>query len=138
MFQDYQICDGFNELINGAVYGVQEIWYASLYTGYWGFLLVVANNSFNDINRIGMFLTVRHLWPFGACFVFKCYRHCSSLFLRNGNGESIFLRSREVVTQEGGGCCCGLQNWSYPADQMSEIGVSWRHVDLLCRQLWCT
>ena len=46
-----------------------------------------------------MLWTVRHVWPSGACFVFNCYRHWSSLVLRNGNGTTIFLHSKEGVTQ---------------------------------------
>ena len=46
-----------------------------------------------------MLWTIRHLWLFGAHFVFNCYRHCSSLVLWNGNGTSSILHSREGTKQ---------------------------------------
>ena len=46
-----------------------------------------------------MLWTVHHLWPSGACLVFNCYLHRSSLVLRNGNGMSSFMHSREGATQ---------------------------------------
>ena len=64
-----------------------------------GFLLVDANNAFNEINRVRMIWTVRHLWPSGTIFFFKCYCNWSSLVLRNGNGTAIILHSREGVMQ---------------------------------------
>ena len=45
-----------------------------------------------------MMWTVIHLWPPGACFVFNCYCHWSSLVFRNGNGTASFLHSKEGVT----------------------------------------
>ena len=60
-----------------------------------------AKNAFNEINQVGILLTVRHLWPSGARFVFNFYRHWSSFILRNGNGTAIILHSREGVTQGG-------------------------------------
>ena len=42
---------------------------------------------------------VRHLWLSGAnCFI-KCYFHHSSLVLKNGDGKSNILHSREGVMQ---------------------------------------
>ena len=67
----------------------------------WGFLLVDANNWFNEINRVGMIWTVQYLLPSGARFVFICYRHWSLLVLRNVNGTASILHSREGVTQGG-------------------------------------
>ena len=54
---------------------------------------------FNEINQLGVLWTVRHLWPSGARFSFNCYRHWSSLVLRNWNCTASFLHSREVLTQ---------------------------------------
>ena len=86
-----QLCAGLKSRIGGAVYRVQAIWYANLFTEDWGFLLIVAKNAFNEINQIIMLWTVHHLCLSGSCFVFNCYRHWSSLVLRNRNGEDIFL-----------------------------------------------
>ena len=46
-----------------------------------------------------MLWTVRHLWPSRARFVFKCYRHLSSIVLCNVNETAIFLHSRKGVVQ---------------------------------------
>ena len=64
-----------------------------------GFLLEEPKNNFNDINHIGMFWTVCHLWLYGAPFVSNCYRHWSSLVLQNGKGADRFLYIREGVTE---------------------------------------
>ena len=64
-----------------------------------GFLLLDANNAFNEINRVRMLWTDRHLWTSVARFVFNCYCHWSSLVLWNLNGTEIILHSREVMTQ---------------------------------------
>ena len=49
-FQDDQLCDGLKARIDGAIHGVQAIWGENSTTEDWGFLLVDANNVFNDIN----------------------------------------------------------------------------------------
>ena len=45
----------------------------------WGFLLIDAHNAFNEDNRTAMLWAVRHEWPRGAQFTFKCYRHFVTL-----------------------------------------------------------
>ena len=37
--------------------------------------LVDAHNGFNELSRLAMLWTVRHLWPAGAIFAFNCYKH---------------------------------------------------------------
>ena len=69
--QDDQLCDGLKAGINGVVHGVQTIWDEYLTTEDWGFLLVDAKNTFNEINRVGMLWAVRHLWPSRAFFIFN-------------------------------------------------------------------
>ena len=97
--QDDQLCAGLQERINGAIHRVQALWDENSSTEEWVFLLVDAKNAFNDINRVGMVWTVQHLWTSRARFVFNCYRHWSSLVLRNGNGTSRFLKIVWGVTQ---------------------------------------
>ena len=92
--QDDQMCAGLKAGIDGAIYGVQDLWDKKLTTEDWGFLLVDANNAFNEINRVEMLWMVRHLWPSGACFVFNCYFHWSLLVLRNRNETDSFLHSK--------------------------------------------
>ena len=65
----------------------------------WGFLLVDARNAFNEGNRTAMLWTIRHRWPSGARFTFNCYRHWTNLVVRSDNGTSLFLHSKEGVTQ---------------------------------------
>ena len=97
--QDDQLCAKLKAIIDGAGYGAQDIWYTNLTTKYWGFILVDAINTFNEINQIIMLCTVQHVCQSRASFVFNFYYHCSSLILRNMNGTSIFMHSREVVIQ---------------------------------------
>ena len=97
-FQDDQMCAVLRSVIDGAVHGVQYIWGKTLTTDDWVFLLVNANNAFNEINLIGMLCTVRHLWTYGAQFFFNCYIHWSSLVLWNTNGAASFIHSREGAT----------------------------------------
>ena len=63
------------------------------------FYLSMQQKSFTEINRVGMLWTVHHLWPSGARFVFNCYRHWSSLVLRNRNRTASTLYSSERVMQ---------------------------------------
>ena len=46
-----------------------------------------------------MLWTVCHLWWPQSHFVYNCYRHWSSLVLKNGNGMDSFLHSSKGVTQ---------------------------------------
>ena len=64
-----------------------------------GFLLIDARNAFNEMNRTAMLWTIRREWPRGAKFIFNCYRHWSSLFIRNQDGSALCLHSKEGVTQ---------------------------------------
>ena len=70
------------------------LWDKNWSTEEWNFLLVDANNTFNENNWVGMLWTVWHLWTSGARFVFNCYCHWSLLVLRNGNGTDSILHSR--------------------------------------------
>ena len=40
-----------------------------------GTTIVDACNSFNELSRLEMMWTVRHLWPTGARFAFNFYKH---------------------------------------------------------------
>ena len=73
--QDDQLCDGIKAGIDGAIHGFQALWDKNLSTEEWRFLLVDAKNAFNDINRVRMLWTVRHLWPSRDRFVFSFYSH---------------------------------------------------------------
>ena len=66
--KDDHLCAGLKVGINRAVHGDQAIWGTKLSTEDCVFLLLDTNNSFNDINRIVMLWTVRHVWPSGYFF----------------------------------------------------------------------
>ena len=69
--QDDQLCARLKEGIDSAIHGVQALWYKNLTTEEWAVFLIDTNNTFNEINPVGMFWTIRHLWPSRACFVFN-------------------------------------------------------------------
>ena len=47
-----------------------------------------------------MLWAVRHEWPSGAQFTFKCYRHWATLVVWDtGGGSGHFLHIKEGVTQ---------------------------------------
>ena len=46
-----------------------------------GTTLVDACNGFNNLSRLEMLWTVRHIWPSGARFPLNCYRHWAQLLL---------------------------------------------------------
>ena len=68
-FQDDQLCSGLKVVIDSSIHGVQALWDENSSTEEWGFLLVDTKNALNQINRVRMLWTVRHLWPSGARFV---------------------------------------------------------------------
>ena len=109
--QEYQLYYGLNAGIDGSVHEVQAIWDTNLSTEYWGFLIVDAKNAFNKSNQTGILWSVCRLWKSGYSFIFKCYRHWSSLILRNSNWLASFLRSMVVVTRGG---ICGCLRYRHP------------------------
>ena len=40
-----------------------------------GMTLVVTHNGFNELSRLEMLWMVRHHWPAGGRFSFRCYKH---------------------------------------------------------------
>ena len=97
--QDDHRCAGPKALIDGPIHGVQALWDENMSMEEWVFLLVDRKNAFNEINRVEMLGTVRHLWPSGSYFLFNCHCQWSSLVFRNRNGTASILHSREGVTQ---------------------------------------
>ena len=51
-YQDYHLCAGLKVGIDGTFHGVQYIWDENLTTEDWLFLLIDANNAFNEINQV--------------------------------------------------------------------------------------
>jgi hypothetical protein len=95
-----QLCAGLRAGTDGAIHGVSTLWNELEESDSdSGFLLIDANNAFNEINRINMLWTIRHEWPAGARFAFNCYSHHSLLIVRNAGGTALFIFSKEGVTQ---------------------------------------
>ena len=63
------------------------------------FLLVDAENCFNNLSRYGMLWTVRHRWRKLSKFTFDCYRHEIRLVCRQPGGTDDIILSKEGVTQ---------------------------------------
>ena len=65
-----------------------------------GFLLIDADNAFNEASRINMLWTIRHEWPAGgARFASNCYPHHSLLVVRNPGDKPLTFFSKEGITQ---------------------------------------
>ena len=62
-------------------------------------LLVDADNGFNNLARMSMLWTVRHLCCKLSTFTFNCYRHEVRLVCRRPGQVALILLSREGVTQ---------------------------------------
>ena len=56
--QDEHMCAGLKAGIDGAIHRFQTLWDENLSTEEWDFLLVDAKNTFNDISRVIILLTV--------------------------------------------------------------------------------
>jgi hypothetical protein len=69
-----QLCAGREVGIKGGIHVMHLLWDKE-----WGFLLVGANNAFNEGNQMAMCWTVHHLWPSRAWFTFNCYRYWLTL-----------------------------------------------------------
>ena len=62
-------------------------------------LPVVAENGFNNQNRLAMVWTVRHVWPSMAKFTLNMYRHHVRMIVRVTGGEPHIILSKEGVVQ---------------------------------------
>ena len=71
------------------------LWQEHSQEEYWGFLLIDAQNTFNEENRTEMLWAVWHEWPSGAQFTFNCYRHWATLVVQyTGDSSGNFLHSK--------------------------------------------
>ena len=65
-----------------------------------GFLLIYAQNTSKEENRKAILSDVQHEWPSGSKFTFNCYRHWSTILVRDlEDGSGHFLNSKEGVIQ---------------------------------------
>ena len=100
-----QVEGGVESGIEGAIHASRLQWTQHLQEEEWGFLLIDAQNAFNEENRTAMLWSVRHSWPGGAQFTFTCYGHWGTFVVRNtADGSGHFLHSKEGVTQEDPPC----------------------------------
>ena len=65
----------------------------------WGFLLIDKHNMFNEENYTTTLWAVCHKWPSGTRFAFNCYRHWSTLGIREGDGTGHLINIKEGVNQ---------------------------------------
>lgn len=93
-----QLCCGLECGIEGAIKAAVELVDEYGKEESWCYLLVDAKNAFNEINRVQMLWTIRHLLPRAARFVYNCYKGMADLVVR-GEKTVEFLKSREGVTQ---------------------------------------
>ena len=93
--KDDQLCALLKALFDGVLHRVKYIYDANFTKENWEFLLVDTKNTFNEMNIIIMFCTVHHLWPSGARFILNCYRQHYLIILKNGDGTSNIIHSRE-------------------------------------------
>ena len=94
-----QLCAGLKLGCEGAVHGINALWNDLSAGERHGFLLIDADNGFNEFSRIQMLWTCRHEWPQGARFAFNLYRHQSLLLVRDPGGKPFVLFSKEGCTQ---------------------------------------
>ena len=69
--------------IEGAIHSTCLQWTQHSQEEEWGFLLVDAQNAFNEENRTAMLWDVQNEWPGGGQFIFNCYRHWAMLVVRD-------------------------------------------------------
>ena len=81
------------------IHAMSVLWQEHSQEEDWEFLLIDAQNIFNEENRKEMLWAVRHEWQSGAQFTFNFYRHWFTLVVRyTGDGSGSFLHRKEGVT----------------------------------------
>ena len=64
-----------------------------------GTKLADSYNGFNELSRLEIMWTVRHLWLAGAIFVLNFYSHWAQLLIRQTGDPLVTILIREGVTQ---------------------------------------
>ena len=65
-----------------------------------GFLLIDAQNTFNEADRTKILFIMQHLWHMVTCFTFNFYCHHKILYLKSGDcQEMVVMLGHEEVTQ---------------------------------------
>ena len=82
------------------IHAMSLLWVQHSQEEYWWFILIDAQNAFNEDNRNAMIWSVWHEWPCCKQFTFNYYRHWATLVVRDSeDGSGKFLHSKERVTQ---------------------------------------
>ena len=90
-----QLACGMQSGIEGTVHAMSALYDDHSNDG-WGFLLMVATNAFNLVNRVAALWNAQVLWPNCSHFLFNTYRGYAFLLLKTSNE---MLLSREGLTQ---------------------------------------
>ena len=86
--------------INHGIHAMSVLWQEHSQEEDWEFLLIDAQNIFNEENRTEMIWAVRHEGQSGAQFNFNFYRHWFTLVVRDtGDWSGRFLHRKEGATQ---------------------------------------
>ena len=80
-------------------HGINALWNELSMGERYGFLLIDADNGFNEFSRIQMLWTCRHEWPQGAQFAFNLNRHQLLLLVQDPGGKPFVLFSKEGCTK---------------------------------------
>lgn len=95
-----QLCSGLSCGIEGGIAAAKELWRSQSDDEDWGYLTIDAKNAFNELSRVQMLWSVRHLWPSASRYIYNCYKGWAQLVLRGGREKELTLiPSREGVTQ---------------------------------------
>ena len=87
------MCGGMEASIEGGIHAMQLLCQQHPQEEDWGFLLVDAQNKFNEENRTEMLWDVQFEWPSGANFTFNCYCHWATIVVRNVDGSGQARRA---------------------------------------------
>ena len=66
-----QIPRGVESKIEGGMHVIHVLWEEHFQEEDWGFLLIYAQNTFNEENKTAMLWDIRHEWPSCAQFTFN-------------------------------------------------------------------
>ena len=94
------LAGGVEADIEVGIHARRLLWHQNSQEEDWGFLLIDARNAFNEENWTEIIWAVQHKWTSGAQFPFNCYRHWSTLVVRDTEyGSGHLLHSKEGLTQ---------------------------------------
>jgi hypothetical protein len=121
-----QLCVGLEAGIKGGIDVMHLLWETHKAEEEWGFLLIDANNGFNEQgNRTAMCWTICHKWPSGARFTFNCYRHCSVLLSTGLHSFSTAKRESHKATINGCLWHSAPPDHPFSQDKIPDVDQPW-------------